>query len=42
MDFWEHCFYDSVAAEREMVGMDIGPVELLERYGNLFTMKYLS
>lgn len=31
MDFWEHCFYDSVAAEREVVGMDIGPVELLER-----------
>ncbi|XP_065070766.1 MAP kinase-activating death domain protein-like isoform X2 [Rhopilema esculentum] len=35
MDFWEHCFYDSVAAEREMVGMDIGPVELLERYKSL-------
>ena len=31
MDFWEHCFYDSVAAEREVVGMDIGPIELLER-----------
>ena len=31
MDIWESCFYDSVAAEREVVGMDIGPSELLER-----------
>ncbi len=31
LSFWEYCFYDAVAAEREIVGMDIGAVELLER-----------
>ena len=31
MEFWESCFYDSVAAEREVVGVDIGPTELLDR-----------
>ena len=43
MSFWEHCFYDSVAAEREVVGMDIGPVELLERYDHEIrvSLKYL-
>ena len=31
LDFWENCFLDSVAAERETVGMDLGPVELIQR-----------
>jgi len=35
MDFWESCFYESVAAEREVIGMDVGPTELLERYKSL-------
>ena len=31
MDFWEYCFLDSVAAEREAAGMDVNPIELIDR-----------
>jgi hypothetical protein len=32
MQFWEDAFLDAVAQEREMVGMDQGPREMMERY----------
>lgn len=32
MEFWEDCFLDSVAQERELVGMDQGPSEMMERF----------
>ncbi|KAK3861391.1 hypothetical protein Pcinc_032642 [Petrolisthes cinctipes] len=35
MQFWEDCFLDAVAQERDMVGMDQGPSEMMERYNNL-------
>ncbi|EDO49267.1 predicted protein [Nematostella vectensis] len=35
MDFWENIFLDAVAAERDAVGMDQGPTEMLERYKSL-------
>ena len=31
MQFWEDVFLDSVAQERDMVGMDQGPSEMMER-----------
>lgn len=31
MQFWEDCFLDAVAQERDMVGMDQGPSEMMER-----------
>jgi hypothetical protein len=35
MQFWEDAFLDAVAQEREMVGMDQGPREMMERYQSL-------
>ncbi|XP_021954472.1 MAP kinase-activating death domain protein isoform X3 [Folsomia candida] len=35
MQFWEDAFLDAVAQEREMVGMDQGPREMMERYKSL-------
>ncbi|XP_066959628.1 MAP kinase-activating death domain protein isoform X7 [Macrobrachium rosenbergii] len=35
MQFWEDCFLDAVAQERDMVGMDQGPSEMMERYNSL-------
>lgn len=35
MDFWENIFLDAVAAERDAVGMDQGPVEMIDRYNSL-------
>ena len=35
MQFWEDAFLDAVAQERDMVGMDQGPREMMERYKNL-------
>ena len=31
MDFWENIFLDAVAAERDAVGMDQGPAEMIDR-----------
>ena len=31
MPFWEDAFLDAVAQERDMVGMDQGPGEMMER-----------
>nr|XP_042894648.1 MAP kinase-activating death domain protein isoform X3 [Parasteatoda tepidariorum] len=38
MQFWEDAFMDAVAQERDMVGMDQGPGEMMERYQSLATM----
>ncbi|OQV14717.1 MAP kinase-activating death domain protein [Hypsibius exemplaris] len=35
MQFWDDAFIDAVAIERDFIGMDQGPGELLERYKNL-------
>ncbi|XP_043219580.1 MAP kinase-activating death domain protein-like isoform X5 [Amphibalanus amphitrite] len=35
MAFWEDAFLDAVAQERDMVGMDQGPGEMMERYNSL-------
>jgi len=35
MPFWEDTFLDAVAQERDMVGMDQGPGEMMERYNSL-------
>lgn len=32
MQFWEDMFLDSVAQERDVIGMDQGPGEMMERY----------
>nr|CAI5837230.1 unnamed protein product [Callosobruchus analis] len=35
MQFWEDAFLDAVAQERDMIGMDQGPREMMERYKSL-------
>ncbi|KAF4522379.1 hypothetical protein B566_EDAN012961 [Ephemera danica] len=35
MQFWEDAFLDAVSQERDMVGMDQGPGEMMERYSHL-------
>ncbi|XP_059488306.1 MAP kinase-activating death domain protein isoform X2 [Neocloeon triangulifer] len=35
MQFWEDAFLDAVSQERDMVGMDQGPREMMERYSHL-------
>ncbi|XP_060856008.1 MAP kinase-activating death domain protein isoform X3 [Metopolophium dirhodum] len=35
LKFWEDVFIDAVSQERDMIGMDQGPVEMMERYKNL-------
>ncbi|XP_075240925.1 MAP kinase-activating death domain protein-like isoform X7 [Convolutriloba macropyga] len=35
LQFWEDCFLDAVAAEREAVGMDQSPHEMMNRYKTL-------
>ena len=32
MQFWEDAFLDAVATERDIIGMDQGPTEMMERY----------
>ena len=31
MQFWEDAFLDAVAQERDIIGMDQGPTEMMER-----------
>lgn len=31
MQFWEDAFLDAVSQERDMIGMDQGPGEMMER-----------
>ncbi|XP_076310591.1 rab3 GDP-GTP exchange factor isoform X2 [Tachypleus tridentatus] len=38
MQFWEDAFLDAVSQERDMVGMDQGPGEMMERYNSLSEM----
>jgi len=35
LEFWEQCFLDFVASEREATGMDVNPIELITRYNSL-------
>ncbi|XP_064600002.1 MAP kinase-activating death domain protein-like isoform X3 [Liolophura sinensis] len=35
MQFWEDMFLDAVAQERDIIGMDQGPAEMMERYNSL-------
>ncbi|CAK9795534.1 MAP kinase-activating death domain protein [Anthophora plagiata] len=35
MQFWEDAFLDAVSQERDMIGMDQGPGEMMERYKKL-------
>ncbi|VDM95490.1 unnamed protein product [Thelazia callipaeda] len=35
MDFWENAFFDIVAQERDIIGMDQEPCEMIDRYCNL-------
>lgn len=35
MQFWEDAFLDAVSQERDMIGMDQGPSEMMERYKTL-------
>ncbi|KOC60958.1 MAP kinase-activating death domain protein [Habropoda laboriosa] len=35
MQFWEDAFLDAVSQERDMIGMDQGPGEMMERYKRL-------
>jgi len=38
MQFWEDAFLDAVSQERDLVGMDQGPGEMMERYRSLSEM----
>lgn len=35
MQFWEDAFLDAVSQERDLIGMDQGPSEMLERYNHM-------
>ncbi|UXI19558.1 hypothetical protein NH340_JMT05501 [Sarcoptes scabiei] len=35
MQFWEDIFLDAVSQERDLIGMDQGPGEMMDRYRNL-------
>jgi hypothetical protein len=35
MQFWEDVFLDAVAQERDIIGLDMGPSEMMERYSLL-------
>lgn len=35
MDFWENAFFDVVAQERDIIGMDQEPCEMIDRYCSL-------
>uniref|UniRef100_A0A183AU69 MAP kinase-activating death domain protein n=1 Tax=Echinostoma caproni TaxID=27848 RepID=A0A183AU69_9TREM len=35
MQFWEDTFFDTVAQERDMMGLDQAPMEMLEKFYNL-------
>lgn len=35
MQFWEDAFLDAVSQERDMIGLDQGPCEMMERYKSL-------
>lgn len=35
MVFWENAFFDAVAQERDIIGMDQEPSEMMDRYSSL-------
>ena len=35
MIFWENAFFDMVAQERDIIGMDQEPSEMIDRYSSL-------
>ncbi|XP_055995615.1 MAP kinase-activating death domain protein-like isoform X3 [Ostrea edulis] len=39
MQFWEDVFLDAVAQERDIIGMDQGPAEMIDRYVSLGDME---
>jgi hypothetical protein len=39
MQFWEDAFLDAVAQERDIIGMDQGPGEMIDRYQSLGEME---
>jgi len=39
MQFWEDAFLDAVSQERDMIGMDQGPGEMMER---LVFLRYIN
>lgn len=36
MQFWEDVFLDAVAQERDIIGMDQGPAEMIDRWIHTF------
>lgn len=38
MQFWEDAFLDAVSQERDMIGMDQGPREMMERLASAIKM----
>ena len=42
MQFWEDVFLDSVAMERDAVGMDQGPTDMIERFIYILYIDSLS
>lgn len=38
MQFWEDAFLDAISQERDLIGMDQGPSEMMERYRSLNEM----
>lgn len=41
MQFWEDAFLDAVSLERDIVGMDQGPREMMERYVKIISCAFL-
>lgn len=35
MQFWEDVFLDAVAQERDIIGMDQGPAEMIDRWNSV-------
>lgn len=42
MQFWEDAFLDAVSQERDMIGMDQGPGEMMERYEQFFFIRWFD
>lgn len=40
MQFWEDAFLDAVSQERDMIGMDQGPIEMMERFVSIISIKW--
>jgi len=40
MQFWEDVYLDAVAQERDIIGMDQGPADMMERYAQSLLANY--